>query len=333
MHNHKINNIKSRIFWLDELRGIAAFSVVLFHFFTNYNVHYTHDFNVPEAFSYGRLGVNLFFIISGFVIFMTVSKLSTIKQFIISRFSRLYPVFWVAVTITFIWTIFLGPEDRAVNNTSYLLNLSMIHEYLSIPHVDKVYWTLTIELAFYFWISCLLITKQLKNINYYLIIVVFLSLFYEYLPTLLRQLFILKSIPFFAAGICFYLSFNNKDSILTKLVFILVIVHILKYYTLIESGILLFALTYIYFQNTIKRTQNRILVYLGSISYSLYLIHQNIGYSIIQKGYELGVPSMASILLAILFTLLLATLLTYFVEKPAAKICKKIFNKTTKGIR
>jgi peptidoglycan/LPS O-acetylase OafA/YrhL len=333
MPNNQIKNIKSRIFWLDELRGIAAFSVVLFHFFTNYNVHYTHNFDVPKAFSFGRLGVNLFFIISGFVIFMTVSKLSTIKQFIISRFSRLYPVFWVAVTITFIWTIFLGPEDRAVSSSNYLLNLSMIHEYLTIPHVDKVYWTLTIELAFYFWISCLLITKQLKNIKYYLFIIVFLSLFYEYLPTLVRQLFILKSIPFFAAGICFYLSFNNKSTTLTNLIFVLVIAHILKYYTAIESGILLFAMTYIYLQNKIQRAENRMLVFLGTISYSLYLIHQNIGYSIIQKGYEMGLPSMVNILTAILFTLFLATLLTYFVEKPAERICKKIFSKNTQVSR
>jgi peptidoglycan/LPS O-acetylase OafA/YrhL len=131
--------MKNRIKWLDELRGLAAFTVVLFHYFTNYDKHYSHSFVVPEFIKFGALGVNLFFIISGFVIFMTINKIKDVKSFAISRFSRLYPTFWVALLLSFSCTQFLDPDDRAVGYQTFFFNFSMIQEYLGFGHVDQVY--------------------------------------------------------------------------------------------------------------------------------------------------------------------------------------------------
>jgi len=321
---------QSRVLWLDELRGIAAFSVVIFHYFTNYDQHYNHSFTVPDFLSYGYLGVPLFFIISGFVIFMTVSKINSLPKFIISRFSRLYPVYWVAATLTFLWTLNFGPSDRIVSTQSYFINLLMIQEYLSIPHVDRVYWTLTIELAFYFWISVLLITKQLTRINYFLIAAVLAAIFYDQVPVIIRQLLLLKYISFFAAGICFYNINKKQNTIFTNIILLLVSIHIIKYYPLVECFILFSALAYFYYCCTKEvKTTNKILVYLGTISYSLYLIHQNIGYSLIKLGYTYNIEPLLTIFLTIIFSLILASLLTHLIEKPTAKLCKKLTKRLT----
>ena len=89
---------KNRLLELDALRGIAALMVVLFHF----------TMDRPEmyyGFKYGVTGVDFFFIISGFVIFLTLSSTKNWKDFVVSRFSRLYPTYWTVVTFTALMTV------------------------------------------------------------------------------------------------------------------------------------------------------------------------------------------------------------------------------------
>ena len=90
------NAIKSKRFHeLDALRGIAALMVVFFHFTIG-------RAEAKLGFKLGTTGVDLFFIISGFVIFMSLSKVKSSLDFVINRVSRLYPTYWVSVTFTFI---------------------------------------------------------------------------------------------------------------------------------------------------------------------------------------------------------------------------------------
>jgi peptidoglycan/LPS O-acetylase OafA/YrhL len=69
------------------------------------------------------------------------------------------------------------------------------------------------------------------------------------------------------------------------------------------------------------------LIILGSMSYSLYLLHQNIGYVVINKLYNIGVNPIISIILAILTTLSLAYLTTRFVEKPSLIVIRNAYRK------
>ena len=75
---------ESRLAELDTLRGIAAIMVLLLHF---------------GIFKYGGAGVDLFFIISGFVIFMSIERSRNLKAFWRSRFVRLYPSYWLSIAI------------------------------------------------------------------------------------------------------------------------------------------------------------------------------------------------------------------------------------------
>src|SRR5690606_21030767 len=97
---------------------------------------------------YGYLGVHLFFIISGFVIFLSVRR-ATPRQFLASRVSRLYPAFWVAVLLT--WAVVQWHEVGAfrVSWADMLVNLTMVPHWFDVPYVDGVYWSLTVEVQFY----------------------------------------------------------------------------------------------------------------------------------------------------------------------------------------
>jgi peptidoglycan/LPS O-acetylase OafA/YrhL len=82
----------TRLLELDVFRGLAALAVVLFHYTTVYERTYDHHDEMLFDFSLGHYGVQLFFIISGFVIFMTLNRTKSALDFVVSRFSRLYPV-------------------------------------------------------------------------------------------------------------------------------------------------------------------------------------------------------------------------------------------------
>lgn len=92
----------TRFIELDALRGIAALSVMLFHYTAYYRKLFNTPFSENVDFKYGFYGVSLFFMISGFVIFMTIKKCNTASEFAFKRFTRLYPTFWVCVIITFL---------------------------------------------------------------------------------------------------------------------------------------------------------------------------------------------------------------------------------------
>ena len=129
---------------LDVLRGLAALSVVFFH----YSFHGTRYFNnYPFFFWPGEYGVHLFFVISGFVIYYTIERSRTVQDFLFSRFSRLYPTYWVALAILFVWAV-LDPARRLWWH-AFAVNFTMLQRFVDFPDVDTVYWTLGVELVFY----------------------------------------------------------------------------------------------------------------------------------------------------------------------------------------
>src|SRR4051812_2873794 len=162
----------------DALRGVAALAGVLF-FYTN---RYTELFQPapPPAASFpgGQYGVNLFFIISGFVIFMTLEKTRRPMDFVVSRFSRLFPAYWVAIALTFSITHWLGLPGKLVDGGAALANMIMVHGLLRVPHVDGVYWTLEVELLFYCGMLLLYRLGRLDRIHHVLMAMLFLRFTY-----------------------------------------------------------------------------------------------------------------------------------------------------------
>lgn len=140
----------NRLHELDALRFLAAASVVVYHMTYTNSARVTYP-EVDAVTRFGYIGVNLFFIISGFVILWSAQGRTPVA-FAISRFSRLYPIFWVSILATsaVIWHAY-GITIRQV-----LLNATMFSGYLGTSYIDVVYWTLQIELKFYLLVFILL---------------------------------------------------------------------------------------------------------------------------------------------------------------------------------
>jgi len=315
----------NRLYELDGLRGIAALAVVVFHYFYHYNNLYGHDFQISEWTRFGYYGVHLFFMVSGFVIFWTISRVERPMDFIWSRLSRLYPAFWVAIFLTSLVVYTFGLPGREAPLTDLIFNYSMIHEYLGFRHVDGVYWTLTLELAFYFWMLVLFSFNQTRHIERWLLFWVVAGAAATYpghavaLPGKLEKFLLLDYIELFAAGICFYILKEGRARPLTYLVLAASVLSLFVQHSLpIALSLCLFYLVfYLAVTHRLGFLAARPIVFVGTISYSLYLIHQNIGYVIINGFYKNDLPAAWALVTAFSISFLLATLLTYLVERPA----------------
>ncbi|GAA5179731.1 acyltransferase [Rugosimonospora acidiphila] len=139
-----------RLYEIDLLRFLAALAVLLFH--VSYSPGQSEIDYAPvlgPVTRYGYLGVDLFFTISGLVVFMSLWGRSP-RQFLASRISRLYPAFWVAVTLTTLVVVVVGARGRpGVGPVQYLANLTMFPQVGNVPYVEGVYWTLWSEWRFY----------------------------------------------------------------------------------------------------------------------------------------------------------------------------------------
>ncbi len=153
----------TRLVELDALRGIAAIMVVCFHLGMNYQNESRKIFNV------GLTGVDLFFMISGFVILLTLERTKDWKGFIIGRISRLYPAYWFCVSLTALLCLVRSKLIPEFHNSEllnqYLVNLSMFQRWFNVPDIDGPYWTLSVELIFYGLMLGIFICGQIKNIE------------------------------------------------------------------------------------------------------------------------------------------------------------------------
>jgi peptidoglycan/LPS O-acetylase OafA/YrhL len=146
-----------RIPEIDALRFAAATAVVLYHF--TYRAAFAELSTVTR---YGYLGVPLFFMLSGFVILWS-SEHRTVREFAVSRVSRLYPSFWLAVALT---TAVVAAASRgSVTLREFVANLTMVPNLAGVPYLDTVYWTLFVELKFYLLIGLVLLTGTMPRIE------------------------------------------------------------------------------------------------------------------------------------------------------------------------
>ncbi len=330
----------NRLETLDSLRGIAALIVVLYHFTTRYYELFNTKRDFEFSFIYGHYGVEIFFIISGFVIFLTLTRTKSSLDFISSRFIRLFPTYWISVTLSFIVISIFSLQGREVSFSEYLINLSMIHLELGIKSVDGVYWTLLYELKFYFLMLILYYFNFLKKVDIiaflFLVLIIVLNLFsFEetIIYKILNKVFIFNFLYLFIAGIMFYKIMNKEFNII---VFINLI---LSFYISVDnkdsSNFVIFTFIYIMFLflslNKLNFINSKFLIFLGSISYSLYLIHQNIGYIILNTFKENNISLIYGTMTSLICVIILATMITYLFEKPIIVNLKKLYKKRKKS--
>jgi peptidoglycan/LPS O-acetylase OafA/YrhL len=304
---------KARVNEIDLLRFVAALSVVLFHYtFRGYAADSLSEMPYPAlapVAKYGYLGVELFFLISGFVILMTASS-GTLKDFTISRAVRLYPAFWQCCTITFLVTVLAAPAGMSVTLPQYLANMTMLSGFAGVPSVDGVYWSLFVELQFYALIAVVLTIGRIHQAQWFFLLWLVATLAMEAFPApgKLRFVLIADYAAYFIAGAIAYLIWARGMSILRVAAFVaawgLALCQSLESLPAIEehyrtpmSGTVvamtitsIFAVMFLVAARKTGALGRRRWLVLGALTYPLYLLHQNIGYILFNTGYPVVNP-------------------------------------------
>lgn len=333
-------NPKTRLQELDALRGIAAMGVLIFHFTLNQNGE-----KIGWRFNYGVTGVDIFFMISGFVIFLTINKIKVWQEFLTFRFARLYPTYWVCMLLTTIVILIYNPSSFDLYQ--FLANLTMTPAFFGQEVLDGSYWTLLVELLFYFWILIVYISKNLKrtvSIGFFFTVGILLfhyfrSYYTEFYWISLRKVPLLCHFPLFFSGILFYnvkfqpFSFRNVALILFSLASALYlhdkggtamyIITPLEHKLILIFFHIVFAL---FVLNKLHFLIKPPLLFLGKISYSLYLLHQYIGVALMDTLTEkLHFNIYIAFGLATVMSIGLATLVTFYVEVRVIRFIHKLY--------
>lgn len=173
---------------LTGIRFIAVVMILLYHYDWPVFGH-----AMQAVFHQLYLGVNVFFVLSGFLIYYNYGKEAGLnkpflKKYYTNRVARIIPLYYILVTFTFIVT-YLGQPDRAHLLSIYLLNLSFLKGFSSWYMFSGIYpaWSLTPEMTFYvlFPFIYLLIVRMnwwWQQVVFFWITGLLLLLFFHYFP-------------------------------------------------------------------------------------------------------------------------------------------------------
>lgn len=339
--------MKERLQELDALRGIAALLVVAFH----YTMH--RDF-ADHGWVLGVTGVDLFFIISGFVIFMSVQNNSSPREFMRRRFFRLYPVYWIVVSFTavLIFFNFANIYDlEPLTASRYFANLTMFQKLFGITSIDGPYWTLLVEMQFYIIVILALWARKIKYLAGILLVLMSALLINELIiqpidRDAFEQFFfnidlwlpLLGRVPFFLAGILFYKIYKGEGNWRTILVIIICYItallvfqsfgparHFIHLPQYIFTTTVYFGVFVLFLRKKLSIIVNPTTLFFGRISYSLYLIHQFMGINLIipylEKEY--GIHYRQGAIISLCAAIVLAYFVTKFIEEPSIRFYKK----------
>jgi exopolysaccharide production protein ExoZ len=180
---------------IQSLRGIAVLAVVVFHFI-GIQRKYSPDYALPEFMQLGAVGVDIFFLISGFLM-MTVTRSflpgsKSMLRFVLHRGIRIYPLYWVVCAPIFALLLIDNPPFLAalhinpeiINNMPaaphYLLKSLLLLPQENLPPLT-VSWTLIHEMYFYFMFGALLLFPAKMHVPALVLWSIFSQIFWQYL--------------------------------------------------------------------------------------------------------------------------------------------------------
>jgi peptidoglycan/LPS O-acetylase OafA/YrhL len=334
-----------RVAALDGLRFLAVLLVVVYHY-----VAYGSDWGRPrdEIFpvldrpaAYGWLGVQLFFLISGFVICLSCWGRS-LSEFFTSRVVRLFPAYWFAVMATTL-VMALVPGGTAPRPfRDILTNLTMLEYPFGAPYVDGVYWSLWVEARFYL-IFAIVVWAGLtyRRVLAFCLLWAAAGVLAEAAPD--SQVLQLLAIPeyswFFIGGLAFYLIRRfGPDLLLWLLVgfsFLAGCRAVLPTYRFVAAHAeypvpewAVFALLAVFYLlmagvalDWFRRIDWRWLSTAGAVTYPLYLLHEYIGWELIEK-FGSDVPPWALAASLLLVMIAASWAVNRFVEQPVSRWMK-----------
>lgn len=353
---------EKRITNLDGVRGIAIILVVLFHTFARHpeSIPWATEFDKFPIFKLGFLGVQLFFLISGFVIYMSLENSKSIGQFLLKRWLRLFPAMLIGTILLYgYFTIQSHSNNGALPKTINLFPglLFLEPSWISMLMNEKVYpleasfWSLFIEVKFYVFFG--LAYFYFKKQAIYLLTISFLFSFFintlvychmgQHIPWLIiDSTNTLKHFGWFASGAWFYLYFQSQHTkyyIASALVAAASSLYMgfESYYLGYGKGIgvsvgafIIFLIFIISFKSQVFKSifSSKFFIFFGFISYPLYLIHESmlVSFTIAIHSVFPGIPGLLTPIIPILILIFFTFLIAKYAEPLFRRFLLSLFN-------
>lgn len=329
---HAVPPRPTRFMELDALRGLAAVLVVVFHTTESaLGIFPSSPMPGPNwlwPWTPGGHGVTAFFMISGFVISLTLSHCQSLGDFARARFLRLFPIFWVAMLFTALWRQWVGGES--ISLPTFIANITMMPSWWGQPYVDGVYWTLEIELQFYLLIAIIWRCGGMRYLTPlcwgWFLLAAALKLIQQsgvdsaWLTFLWRTLLI-SFAPYFGLGMLAYSLTQQPPSRWTWSAVLLGVLLSLATGNTIRS-IVTVGMTWILLAIGQSRRWQvpTFLVWIGEGSYCIYLFHQAYGEHLLHYYARWWPDSPGWVTLWVLATCLSTALLAHWgIERPIAQ--------------
>ncbi|MFF4230787.1 acyltransferase family protein [Streptomyces sp. NPDC001820] len=334
-----------RISALDGLRLLAALMVVAYHYTALYGGWTTRgEVHFPGAFpftAYGWLGVEFFFLISGFVICMSCWGRS-LGDFFVSRVSRLYPAYWFAVLATTAVLLLIPGGQNPLPVADVLTNLTMLQVPLGVPKVDGVYWTLFAELRFYLLFALMAwwgLTYR-RVLAFCCVWAAAGMLFAKSGDSVLQLLIMPDYCWYFIAGMAFFLMYRFGPNLMLTGVVLLCFGAALPsahdtwsrslgyfeqsipFWPVVAVLAVCFAVMALVATGKLGWMKWRWLPYAGAVTYPLYLLHQGIGWELIRAVGD-RLPPYTVLALVTGGMLVASWLVHLLIERPVTRLLRR----------
>jgi peptidoglycan/LPS O-acetylase OafA/YrhL len=336
-----------RLAVLDGLRLVAALMVLACHYvWESFDGVHPPQWHLPTATPiayYGFLGVELFFLISGFVIGMS-SWGRGLGEFVTSRISRLFPAFWFGVPAGV-------SENHRPTVTEVLVNLTMLNKAVGVPSVDAVYWTLFVELRFYLLFAVVVwLGVTYRRVLLFCLLWLTVTVLAPLLDSSVVEAVAQPGFaPYFIAGVAMFLMHRfGPNLLLWALVGICWVLsmhgvtgRVNGHYAGFAVSLwparvivtLAFAVVLVVALRWTDRIQWRWLMVAGALTYPLYLLHQRIGTIVIRAGFGAGLPLWAVILGTAVLMLGFAYAVHRLVERPLSRLLRTALRRGLADVR
>ncbi|HEU5420806.1 MAG TPA: acyltransferase family protein [Streptosporangiaceae bacterium] len=347
---------KSRLAVLDGLRLLAATMVVFYHYIGVPNAKIGHQGRsealawgtsaanifphfLHQAATFGWTGVELFFMISGFVICMSGWGRRP-ADFFVSRVVRLVPAYWTATLLTAAVLMTFPKLTSGIQPSMVLTNFTMVQSAYGVPNLVPAYWTLFVELTFYLLFGLVAI----GGVTYRRMVTFCVLWSVASIPAANSHNPVLNMIinppysPFFIAGIAFFLIYKfGSNLLLWAIVAYSWLIAVNQPHTSPPPQVVIlisafFVVMGVVSTHRLDRVSWRWLTVGGALTYPLYLVHQDIGFTVFAYLRD-SVPPLVLAVVTYVMMLAIAWLIHRGVERPLAPVLKARLSEAVSRVR
>lgn len=346
---------------LDLLRTFATLQVVFYHLcIASWRVPESETYKLAsldttlmpllDAGWHGFVGVEIFFVISGYIIMRSAEGVTS-TGFLRGRVIRLFPSAWICATFSLATMLIARPGIASATLLQQYLHSMTLFPFA--PWIDGVYWTIGIEIAFYTIIFIMLSLGRSKEIIKLTTAIGIISCIYWLAAFQFFKVFALTNLwnrglelsmisygVYFALGALIYDSTHNKFRISNALIIgVLLIAALIEIdfktwhnniilqisrSSLAPSAIFLIAMLVVGASASWRSHPGlvNILRIVGLTTYPLYLLHNQIGAAMIHLFAKGGVSTYWALALSIIFSTMLALSVNILLEPPVKRLLR-----------